>query len=183
VLLPGGKIVFSSGEVVLNNSDASIEFRGGQVHLNAQSDFNVEAIQGRFDVYSSWNETDMILASGSRMHVEGIGSENTLLRIHEGAMFNESGTTNYIRFENGKIELEENATLLSYQRMFFNNTEIIGAENALCQVDYNSLSFLNSSSNNCRIKSNYGKLSAVNSDFTNNSAISVRYGRMSIQCF
>ncbi len=181
VLLPGGKIVFSSGEVVLNNTDASIEFRGGQVHLNAQSDFNVEAIQGGFDVYSSWNETDVIFASGSRMHVEGINSENTLLRIHEGAMFNESGTANYIRFENGKIELEENATLLSYQRMFFNNTEITGAENALCQVDYNSLSFLNSSSNNCKIKSNYGKLSAVNSDFVNSSAISVRYGNYNFE--
>ena len=181
VLLPGGKIVFSSGEVVLNNTDASIEFRGGQLHLNAQSDFNVEAIQGGFDVYSSWNETDVIFASGSRMHVEGIGSDNTLLRIHEGAMFNEAGTANYIRFENGKIELEENAKLLSYQRMFFNNTEIIGAENALCQVDYNSLSFLNSSSNNCSIKSNYGKLSAVNSDFVNNSAISVRYGNYNFE--
>ena len=181
VLLPGGKIVFSSGEVVLNNTDASIEFRGGQLHLNAQSDFNVEAIQGGFDIYSSWNETDVIFASGSRIHVEGVGSENTLLRIHEGAMFNESGTANYIRFENGKIELEENATLLSYQRLLFNNTEIIGAENALCQVDYNSVSFLNSSSNNCRIKSNYGKLSAVNSDFVNSSAISVRYGNFNFE--
>jgi hypothetical protein len=181
VLLPGGKIVFSSGEVVINYTDASIEFRGGQLHLNAQSDFNVEAIQGGFDVYSSWNETDVIFASGSRMHVEGVGSENTLLRIHEGAMFNESGTANYIRFENGKIELEENATLLSYQRLLFNNTEILGAENALCQVDYNSLSFLNSSSNNCRIKSNYGKVSAVNSDFTNNSVISIRYGNYNFE--
>lgn len=181
VLLPGGKIVFSSGEVVLNNTDASIEFRGGQLHLNAQSDFHVEAIQGGFDVYSSWNETDVIFTSGSLMHVEGIGSENTLLRIHEGAMFNESGTANYIRFENGKIELKENTTLLSYQRLLFNNTEIIGSENAICQVDYNSLSFLNSSSNNCRIKSNYGKLSAVNTDFTNNSAISIRYGNYNFE--
>ncbi|MFA9219589.1 MAG: esterase/lipase family protein [Sediminibacterium sp.] len=181
VLLPGGKIVFSSGEVVLNNTDACIEFRGGQIQVNPQADFHVQAIQGGLDIYSSWNETDVIFASGSRMHVEGIDSENTLLRIHEGAMFNESGTANYIRFENGKIELQENATLLSYQRLHFNNTEITAAENALCQVDYNSLSFLNSSSNNCRIKSNYGKLSAVNCDFVNNNAISVRYGNYTFE--
>lgn len=181
VLLPGGKIVFSSGEFILNNTEASVEFRGGQLHLTAQSNFNVDAILGGFDIYSSWNETDVIFESGSRMHVEGINSENTLLRIHEGAMFNESGTANYIRFQNGRIELQENATLLSYQRMFFNNTEIIGAENALCQVDYNSVSFLNTSSNNCRINSNYGKLSAVNSDFTNNSAISIRYGNYNFE--
>jgi len=176
VLLPGGKIVFSSGEVVLNNTDASIEFRGGQLQVNAQSDFNVEAIQGGFDVYSSWNETDVIFASGSRMHVEGIGSENTLLRIHEGAMFNESGTANYIRFENGKIELEENATLLSYQRLMFENTNITGAENALCQVDYNTVSFLNSSVEHCTIENNYGKLTASNTLFIDNVSVNIRYG-------
>ena len=181
VLLPGGKIVFSSGEVVLNNTGASIEFRGGQLHLNPQSNFNVEAIQGGFDVFSSWNETDVIFASGSRMHVEGIGSENTLLRIHEGAMFNESGTANYIRFENGKIELEENATLLSYQRLLFENTNIAGAENALCQVDYNTVSFLNSSVEHCTIENNYGKLSASNTLFNNNASVSIRYGNYNFQ--
>jgi hypothetical protein len=181
VLLPGGKIVFSSGEFVLNNTAASIEFRGGQILLKTQSNFNVEAIQGGFDIYSSWNEVDVIFESGSRMHVEGIASGNTLLRIHEGAMFNESGNANYIRFENGKIELQENATLLSYQRLLFNNTEIIGNENAQCQVDYNNLSLLNSSSNNCRLKSNYGRMSAVNSSFENNNTISVRYGNYNFQ--
>jgi len=181
VLLPGGKIIFSSGEVVLNNTDASIEFRGGQLHLNAQSNFNVEAIQGGFDVYSSWNETDVIFASGSRMHVEGIGSENTLLRIHEGAMFNESGTADYIRFKNGKIELNENATLLSHQRVLFENTNMVGAENALCQVDYNSVSFLNSSVEQCKIENNYGKLSASNTLFNNNGSVNIRYGNYSFE--
>jgi hypothetical protein len=124
-LLPGSKIVYASGEFILNNTDASLEFRGGQLHLNAQSNLQVQAIQGGLDIYSSWNETDVIFASGSRMNVEGINSENTIFRIHEGAMFNESGSANYIRFENGKIELLENATLLSYQRTLFNNTDIL----------------------------------------------------------
>lgn len=181
VLLPGAKIVFSSGEVVFNNTNASIEFRGGQLHLKTQSNFNVEAIQGGFDVYSSWNETDVIFESGSRMHVEGIGSENTLLRIHSGAMFNESGTANYIRFQNGKIDINENATLLSYKRTLFNNIEIIGAEHALCQVDYNTLSFTNCSTDNCRIKNNYGRTSALNSSFSNNSSLSVRYGNYNFE--
>jgi hemolysin-activating ACP:hemolysin acyltransferase len=181
VLLPGGKIVFSSGELILNNTAASIEFRGGQLHLNAQSDFNVEAIQGGFDVFSSWNETDVIFASGSRMHVEGIGSENTLLRIHEGAMFNESGTANYIKFKNGKIELNENATLLSYQRLLLHNAAIIGSNNALCRVDNNTLSFLNSFVEHCKIENNYGKLSASNALFNNNSSVNIRYGNYTFE--
>lgn len=181
VLLPGGKIVFSSGEVVLNNTDACIEFRGGQIQVNPQADFHVQAIQGGLDIYSSWNETDVIFASGSRMNIEGMNAENTLLRIHEGAMFNESGTANYIRFENGKIELLENATLLSYQRTLFNNTYIIGSEHALCQVDYNSLSFLNSSTSLCKIENNYGKVSAVNTLFENQSSMTIRYGNYNFE--
>ncbi len=180
-LLPRSKIVYGSGEFILNNTNASLEFRGGQLQLLAQAALSIQANEGTIDVYSMWNETDVTFNTGSRLLVEGLNQNSTFFRIHEGAMFNESGTANYIRFENGKIELEESATLLSYQRMFFNNTEILGAENALCQVDYNSLSFLNSSSNNCRIKSNYGKLSAVNSDFVNSSAISVRYGNFNFE--
>ncbi len=181
VLLPGSKMLYASGEFILNNTNASLEFRGGQLQLLAQAALSIQANEGSIDVYSMWNETDMTFNTGSRLLVEGLNQNSTFFRIHEGAMFNESGTANYIRFENGKIELEENATLLSYQRLLFNNTEIIGAENALCQVDYNSVSFLNSSSNNCRIKSNYGKLSAVNSDFVNSSAISVRYGNFNFE--
>ena len=180
-LLPGSKIVYGSGEFILNNTNASLEFRGGQLQLLAQATLSIQANEGSIDVYSMWNEPDVTFNTGSRLLVEGLNQNSTFFRIHEGAMFNESGTANYIRFENGKIELEENATLLSYQRMFFNNTEILGAENALCQVDYNSLSFLNSSSNNCRINSNYGKVSAVNSDFTNNSVISIRYGNYNFE--
>lgn len=180
-LLPGSKIIYASGEIILNNSNASLEFKGGQLQLLAQAALTLQANEGAIDVFSMWNETDLIFENGSRLLVEGVNQNNSFLRIHEGAMFNESGTANYIKFKNGKIELQENATLLSYQRMFFNNTEIIGAENALCQVDYNSLSFEKSSSNNCKIKSNYGKLSAANSDFTNNSALSVRYGNYNFQ--
>ncbi len=180
-LLPGSKIVYASGEFILNNTDASLEFRGGQLHLNAQSNFQVNAIQGGLDIYSSWNETDVVFASGSRMNVEGTNSENTILRIHEGAMFNESGNANYIRFENGKVELLENATLLSYQRTLFNNSDIAGSLNARCQIDYNSLSFLNGSIDNCNIENNYGKVSAVNTLFENLSAITIRYGNYSFE--
>ncbi len=181
VLLPGAKIVFSSGDFIINHSNASLEFRGGQLELNEHSALTVQAHLGAFDIYSYWNETDIIFKSGSEMEIIGNQSENTILRIHEGAMLNEAGNANYIRFENGKIEIHESATLLSYQRTLFKNIEIIGSENARCQVDYNSLSFLNSYSNNCRINSNYGKLSAKNSEFVNNNPISVRYGNYNFE--
>ena len=105
-----------------------------------------------------------------------MNSENTFLRIHEGAMFNESGTANYIKFKNGKIELNENATLLSYQNLLFENTNMIGLENTLCRVDYNTVSFSNTTTNKCKIENNYGKLSALNSSFENESSVNVRYG-------
>ena len=158
-LLPGSKIVYASGEFILNNTNASLEFRGGQLQLVAQAALTLQANEGTIDVYSMWNETDVTFASGSRMLVEGMNQNNTFLRIHEGAMFNESGTANYIKFKNGKIELNENATLLSYQRLLFENTNMIGSENALCRVDYNTLSFLNASIAQCKIENNYGKLS------------------------
>ena len=176
VLLPEAKIVFSSGEFIINNSDASLEFRGGKLTLNENSSLTVQANLGAFDIYSFWNETDIIFKSGSEMKTIGSNSKNTILRIHEGAMLNETGNANYFKFENGKIEIHENATLLSYQRTLFNDTEIIGSANALCQVDYNSLSISNSYTSNCKIKNNYGKLSAMNSNFENQSSISVRYG-------
>jgi hypothetical protein len=180
-LLPGSKIVYTSGEFVLNNTNASLEFRGGQLQLVAQAALTLQANEGTIDVYSMWNETDVTFASGSRMLVEGMNQNNTFLRIHEGAMFNESGTANYIKFKNGKIELNENATLLSYQRLLFENTNIAGGENALCQVDYNTISFLNSSVEQCKIENNYGKLSASNTLFNNNGSVSIRYGNYTFQ--
>jgi hypothetical protein len=180
-LLPGSKIVYASGEFILNNTNASLEFRGGQLQLVAQAALTLQANEGTIDVYSMWNETDVTFASGSRMLVEGMNQNNTFLRIHEGAMFNESGTANYIKFKNGKIELNENATLLSYQRLLFENTNITGDENALCQVDYNTISFLNSSVEQCKIENNYGKLSASNTLFNNNGSVNIRYGNYNFQ--
>jgi hypothetical protein len=180
-LLPGSKIVYASGEFILNNTNASLEFRGGQLQLLSQASLNLQANEGTIEVYSMWNEIDLVFESGSRIVVEGISSENTLLRIHEGAMFNESGTANYIKFKNGKIELNENTTLLSYQRLLFENTNMIGSENALCRVDYNTLSFLNSSVSQCQVENNYGKLSASNTLFNNNGSVSIRYGNYNFQ--
>jgi hypothetical protein len=180
-LLPGSKIVYASGEFILNNTNASLEFRGGQLQLVAQAALTLQANEGTIDVYSMWNETDVTFASGSRMLVEGMNQNNTFLRIHEGAMFNESGTANYIKFKSGKIELNETATLLSYQRLLFENTNITGDENALCQVDYNTISFLNSSVEQCKIENNYGKLSASNTLFNNNGSVNIRYGNYNFQ--
>jgi len=180
-LLPGSKIVYASGEFVLNNTNASLEFRGGQLQLLSQATLSIHANEGAIDVYSMWNVTDLIFETGSRLMVEGVSQYNTFLRIHEGAMFNESGTANYIKFKNGKIELNENATLLSYQRLLFENTNIAGGENALCQVDYNTISFLNSSVEQCKIENNYGKLSASNTLFNNNGSVNIRYGNYSFE--
>ena len=180
-LLPGSKIVYASGEFILNNTNASLEFRGGQLQLLSQASLNLQANEGTIEVYSMWNEIDFVFESGSRIVVEGVNSENTLLRIHEGAMFNESGTANYIKVKNGKIELNENATLLSYQRLLFENTNMIGSENALCRVDYNTLSLLNASVSQCKLENNYGKLSASNTLFNNNGSVSVRYGNYNFQ--
>ena len=180
-LLPGSKIVYASGEFILNNTNASLEFRGGQLQLLSQASLNLQANEGTIEVYSMWNEIDFVFESGSRIVVEGVNSENTLLRIHEGAMFNESGTANYIKLKNGKIELNENATLLSYQRLLFENTNMIGSENALCRVDYNTLSLLNASVSQCKLENNYGKLSASNTLFNNNGSVSVRYGNYNFQ--
>jgi hypothetical protein len=180
-LLPGSKIVYASGEFILNNTNASLEFSGGQLQILSQASLNIQANEGTIDIYSMWNEIDLVFASGSRIVVEGMNSENTFLRIHEGAMFNESGTTNYIKFKNGKIELNENATLLSYQRLLFENTNMIGSENALCRVDYNTLSFLYSSVSQCKIENNYGKLSASNTLFNNSASVSIRYGNYNFQ--
>jgi hypothetical protein len=180
-LLPGSKIVYSSGEFILNNTNASLEFRGGQLQLHAQSALTIHANEGTIDVYSLWNETDLIFNNGSRMLVEGVSQNNTFLRIHEGAMLNESGTANYIKFKNGKMELNESSTLLSYQRLLFENTNMIGSENALCRVDYNTLSFLNASITQCKIESNYGKLSASHTLFNNNGSVNIRYGNYNFQ--
>jgi len=180
-LLPGSKIVFASGEFILNNTNASLEFKGGQLQILAQASLTLQANEGAIDVYSMWNDTDLIFETGSRLMVEGVSQYNTFLRIQEGAMFNESGTANYIKFKNGKIELNENATLLSYQRMLFENTNMIGAENALCQVDYNTVSFLNSSVSQCVIKNNYGKISASNTYFDNNGSVNIRYGNYTFE--
>jgi hypothetical protein len=180
-LLPGSKIVYASGEFILNNTNASLEFRGGQLQLIAQAALTLQANEGTIDVYSMWNETDVTFASGSRMLVEGMNQNNTFLRIHEGAMFNESGTANYIKFKNGKIELNESSTLLSYQRLLFENSSIIGSENALCRVDYNTLSFLNASIAQCKIENNYGKLSASNTLFNSNGSVNIRYGNYSFE--
>jgi hypothetical protein len=180
-LLPGSKIVYSSGEFILNNTNASLEFRGGQLQLHAQSALTIHANEGTIDVYSLWNETDLTFATGSRMLLEGVNPNSTFLRIHEGAMLNESGTANYIKFKNGKIELDENATLLSYQKLLFENTNMIGSENALCRVDYNTLSFLNASISQCKIESNYGKLSASHTLFNNNGSVNIRYGNYNFQ--
>lgn len=180
-LLPGSKIIYASGEVILNNTNASLEFKGGQLHLLAQAYLTLQANDGKLDVYSMWNETDLIFENGSRLLVQGVNQNNTFLHIHEGAMFNESGTANYIKFKNGKIELNENATLLSYQRLLFENTNTIGAENALCRVDYNTLSFLNASVAQCKIENNYGKLSASNTLFNNNGSVNIRYGNYSFE--
>jgi hypothetical protein len=180
-LLPGSKIIYASGEVILNNTNASLEFKGGQLQLLAQANLTLQANEGKLDVYSMWNETDLIFENGSRLLVEGVNQNNTFLRIHEGAMFNESGTANYIKFKNGKIELNENATLLSYQRLLFENTNMIGSENALCRVDYNTLSFLNASIAQCKIENNYGKLSASNTLFNNNGSVNIRYGNYSFE--
>jgi hypothetical protein len=180
-LLPGSKIIYASGEVILNNTNASLEFKGGQLQLLAQANLTLQANEGAIDVFSMWNETDLIFENGSRLLVEGVSPNNTLLRIHEGAMFNESGTANYIKFKNGKIELNENATLLSYQRLLFENTNMIGSENALCRVDYNTLSFLNASIAQCKIENNYGKLSASNTLFNNNGSVNIRYGNYSFE--
>jgi hypothetical protein len=180
-LLPGSRIVYASGEFILNNTNASMEFRGGQLQLLAQAALTLQANEGSIDVYSMWNETDLTFASGSRMLVEGVNQNNTFLRIHEGAMFNESGTANYIKLKNGKIELNENSILLSYQRLLFENTSIIGSENAVCRVDYNTISFLNSSVEQCKIENNYGKLSASNTLFNNNGSVNIRYGNYSFE--
>ena len=180
-LLPGSKIIYASGEVILNNTNASLEFKGGQLQLIAQANLTLQAYEGKLDVYSMWNETDLIFENGSRLLVQGVHQNNTFLRIHEGAMFNESGTANYIKFKNGKIEMSENATLLSYQRLLFENTNMIGSENALCRVDYNTLSFLNASIAQCKIENNYGKLSASNTLFTNNGSVNIRYGNYSFE--
>jgi len=180
-LLPGSKIVYSSGEFILNNTNASLEFRGGQLQLHAQAALTIHANKGTIDVFSMWNETDLIFENGSRLLVEGVSQNNTFLRIHEGAMLNESGTANYIKFKNGKIELNENATLLSYQRLLFENTSVIGSENAVCRVDYNTLSFLNASIAQCKIENNYGKLSASNTLFNNNGSVNIRYGNYSFE--
>ena len=180
-LLPGSKIVYTSGEFILNNTSAALEFRGGQLQILSQASLNIQANEGTLEVYSMWNEIDLIFESGSRVIVEGMNSQNTFLRIHEGAMFNESGTANYIKFKNGKIELNENTTLLSYQRLLFENTNMIGSENALCRVDYNTLSFLNSSVSQCKIENNYGKLSASNTLFNNNGSVNIHYGNYNFQ--
>ena len=180
-LLPGSKIVYASGEFILNNTNASLEFRGGKLQLLSQAALSIQANEGTIDVYSIWNEIDLVFESGSNMVVEGMNSENTFLRIHEGAMLNESGNANYIKFKNGKIELQENATLLSYQRILFENTNIAGTENAICQVDYNTVSFLNSSVEHCKIANNYGKLSASNTLFNNNGSVNIRYGNYTIE--
>jgi hypothetical protein len=175
-LLPGSKITYASGEFILNNTNASLEFRGGQLQIISQAALTLQANEGTLDVYSLWNETDMVFANGSRLIVEGVNPNNTFFRVHAGAMFNESGTANYIKFKTGKLELNENATLLSYQRLLFENTNITGAENALCQVDYNTVSFLNSSVEHCTIENNYGKLTASNTLFTDNGSVNIRYG-------
>ena len=180
-LLPGSKIIYASGEIILNNTNASLEFKGGQLQLLAQANLTLQANEGAIDVFSMWNETDLIFENGSRLLVEGVNQNNTFLRIHEGAMFNESGTANYIKFKNGKIELNESATLLSYQRFLFENTNMIGSENALCRVDYNTLSFLNASVAQCKIENNYGKLSGSNTLFTNNGSVNIRYGNYSFE--
>jgi hypothetical protein len=180
-LLPGSKIVYASGEFILNNTNASLEFKGGQLQLLAQAALTLQANEGALDVFSMWNETDLIFENGSRLLVEGVSQNNTFLRIHEGAMFNESGTANYIKFKNGKIELNESATLLSYQRLLFENTNMIGSENALCRVDYNTLSFLNASIAQCKIDNNYGKISASNTVFSNNGSVNIRYGNYSFE--
>lgn len=179
-LLPGSKIVYASGEFILNNTNASIEFKGGQLELLAQAALTVHANEGTIDVYSLWNETDLTFATGSRLLLEGVNPNNTFLRIHEGAMLNESGTANYIKFKNGKIELNESATLLSYQKLLFENTNMIGSENAICRVDYNTLSFLNASISQCKIENNYGKLSASNTLFSNGS-VNIRFGNYNFQ--
>jgi hypothetical protein len=180
-LLPGSKIVYASGQFILNNSNASLEFRGGKLQLLSQAALSIQSNEGTIDVYSLWNETDVTFADGSRLLVEGVNQNNTFMRIHEGAMFNESGTTNYIKFKTGKIELNENATFLSYQRTLFENTSMVGAENALCQIDYNTVSFLNSSVEHCKIENNYGKLSASNALFNNNGSVNIRYGNYTFQ--
>jgi hypothetical protein len=180
-LLPGSKIVYASGEFILNNTNASLEFRGGQLQLISQAALTLQANEGSIDVYSLWNETDVTFASGSRMLVEGVNQNSTFFRVHAGAMFNESGTANYIKFKTGKIELNENATLLSYQRLLFENTNIAGNENALCQVDYNNVSFLNSSVEHCNIENNYGKLTASNTLFNNTASVNIRYGNYNFQ--
>ena len=180
-LLPGSKIVYASGEFILNNTNASLEFRGGQLQLLSQASLKLQANEGTIEVYSMWNEIDVVFESGSRILVEGMNSENTFLRIHEGAMFNETGTANYIKFKNGKIELNENATLLSYQRLLFDNTNMIGSENALCRVDYNTISLLNASVSQCKIENHYGKLSASNTLFNNNGSVNIRYGNYNFQ--
>ncbi len=179
-LLPGSKIVYASGEFILNNTNASIEFKGGQLELLAQAELTVHANEGTIDVYSLWNETDLTFATGSRLLLEGVNPNNTFLRIHEGAMLNESGTANYIKFKNGKIELNESATLLSYQKLLFENTNMLGSENAICRVDYNTLSFLNASISQCKIENNYGKLSASNTLFSNGS-VNIRFGNYNFQ--
>lgn len=175
-LNPGAKIFFSSGEFIMNNSNASMEFRGGVLHLASQADLVVQTNEGKFDIYSYWNEVDIQFDAGSSLTLSGSNSENTLLRIHEGAMFNETGPGNFMLFENGKIELQENSILLSYKPLLFKNIQMTGSENALCQVDYNNLSLTNSNVSDCQISNNYGMLSALNSTFQNNSPIHVRYG-------
>jgi hypothetical protein len=180
-LLPGSKIAYASGEFILNNTNASLEFRGGKLQLLSQASLNLQANGGAIEVYSMWNEIDFVFEPGSRIVVEGMNSENTLLRIHEGAMLNESGTANYIKFKNGKIELNENATLLSYQRLLFENTNMIGSENAICRIDYNTVSFLNSSVGHCKIENNYGKIAASNTIFNNNGSVNIRYGNYTFQ--
>jgi len=175
-LLPGSKIVYESGEFILNNTTASLEFRGGQLQLLSQANLSIQVNEGRIDVFSMWYEVDVVFETGSKIHVEGMNSENTIMRIHEGCVFNESGTANYIKFKNGKIELNDNATLLSYQRLLFDNSRISGLNNALCRVDYNTISFLNSSVDHCMIENNYGKTSASNSLFQNNGSVIIRYG-------
>jgi hypothetical protein len=181
MLLPGSKIVYASGELILNNTNASLEFSGGQLQLLSQASLSIQANEGTIDVYSLWNETDLIFENGSRLLVEGVNQNNTFLRIHESAMLNESGTANYIKFKNGKIELNEGATLLSYQKLLFENTNMIGSENAVCRVDYNTLSFLNASISQCKIENNYGKLSASNTLFNNNGSVNIRYGNYTFQ--